>query len=176
MGLSPGISPPGVGPSPRVSLLGGQPVRGQGGLSTSRGSLQLSARGSTLQLGRPLHRASVQFEGLSGSLSKVAAHCFVAFLCYLIENLFGLTKWSSPRASPAGVPPLQGSPPHLRTQPHQGETKSFGKMKSVLKKDTKSSNKVQQRIFSSGVAVLSCDHSILCSEIKVYIFFTINSN
>ena len=36
--------------------------------------------------------------------------------------------------------------------------------------------KFQQRIFSSGVAVLSCDHSILCSEIKVYIFFTINSN
>ena len=39
-----------------------------------------------------------------------------------------------------------------------------------------SSTKFQQRFFSSGVAVLSCDHSILCSEIKVYIFFTINSN
>ena len=91
-GLSPGISPPGFGPSPRVSLLGGQPVRGQGGLSTSRGSLQLSARGSTLQLGRPSHRASVQFEGLSGGLSKVAADCYVSFLCYLVDNIFGLTK------------------------------------------------------------------------------------
>ena len=42
----------------------------------------------------------------------------------------------------------------------------FGKMNSTL------GSVVPFAMFSSGVAVLSCDHSILCSEIKVYIFFT----